>query len=195
MIVSAAAHYHHSHLTTAARSQVTCGRRRSLSLPVSPSLPLPLFWPCITSLCTPFLLPPPSPSDPSLPSVYLSFLHHPQLLSSGHCLEPQRIICAIHSFHLSLFLCACPPPGYSGLPGRLRIPNPPDQSFHSLRPRRTGMLRIFHLPVLESHCASIVAFAQLQHAPCGFPLNHHMLCSCTDSVTSAILTDGNPTGF
>jgi len=128
MIVSAAAHYHHSHLTTAARSQVTCGRRRSLSLPVSPSLPLPLFWPCITSLCTPFLLPPPSPSDPSLPSVYLSFLHHPQLLSSGHCLEPQRIICAIHSFHLSLFLCACPPPGYSGLPGRLRIPNPPDHS-------------------------------------------------------------------
>lgn len=51
-------------------------------------------------------------------------------------LIPQRIICAIHSFHLSLFLCACPPPGYVGLPGRLRISETSrPQHFHSLRPQ------------------------------------------------------------
>jgi hypothetical protein len=58
------------------------------------------------------------------------------------------------------------------------------------------MLRTFHFPVLESHCASIVAFAQPQHAPCGLPFDHHhMLCPCNERVTSALLTNCNPSGL
>jgi hypothetical protein len=63
--------------------------------------------------------------------------------------------------------------------GRLRI-SESSRSQHSRSHRRrcTGMRRTFHFPVLESHCGSIVAFGRPQHAPCGFPLDHHMLCSC-----------------
>jgi hypothetical protein len=63
--------------------------------------------------------------------------------------------------------------------GRWRI-SESSRSQHSRSHRRrcTGMRRTFHFPVLESHCGSIVAFGRPQHAPCGFPLDHHMLCPC-----------------
>ena len=47
--------------------------------------------------------------------------------------------------------------------------------------RRTGMLRTFHFLVLESHCGSIVASAQPQHAPCGSPLDL-ICCDCVTNV-------------
>jgi hypothetical protein len=69
------------------------------------------------------------------------------------------------------------------------------QHFHSLRPRRTGMFSTLLFPVLESHCASIVASAPPQHAPCGLPFDHHMLCPCNERVTSALFTNCNPSGL
>lgn len=85
--------------------------------------PLPLFGPAhTTSLYTPSL-PPPDHHFRSL-RFHLSFLLSPTApFSSEHCFKPQRIICAIHSFHLSSFFVLDFTTGYVGLPGRFRTLN------------------------------------------------------------------------
>lgn len=88
-----------------------------------------------------------------------------------------------HSPVTSAYPDAC---GYHKPPGH--------NTFIHSDPRRTGMFGTFLFPVLESHCASIVASARPQHAPCGLPFDHHMLCPCNERVTSALLTDCSSPG-
>jgi len=86
-------------------------------------------------------------------------------------------------------------PVTSAYPDACGYQKPPDHNtFIHSDPRRTGMCRTFLFPVLESHCASIVASARPQHAPCGLPFDHHMLCPCNERVTSALLTDCSSSG-
>lgn len=171
----------------------------SLSLSVSPSILLPCPSLCLalhtTSLYTPFL-PPPDHHFRSL-RFHLSFLLSPTApFSSEHCFKPQRIICAIHSFHLSLFLCARLHHQLRRLTRTLSDIKSPyhNTSTHSdpgaqVRSEYSFSRFSNHTVLASWHLLN----PSTLHAACR--LTMHMLYPCNQRVTSALLTNCNPSGL
>lgn len=172
----------------------------SLSLSVSPSILLPCPSLCLalhtTSLYTPFLPPPPDHHFRSL-RLQLSFLLSPTApFSSEHCLKPQRIICAILSFHLSLFLCARLHHWLRRLTRTLSDIKPPYHNTSTHSDPGVQVCSEYSFSRLSNHTV-LASWHSLNHgtlhAACRLTI--HMLYPCNQRVTSALLTNCNPSGL